>query len=90
MSMLICGTTLKSTWYMVLRISGKYKANTVSHLKYNYYDITDVKDICNTLTKRFAFNSSSDNYIHRFNRYMLTVELTLVSYLGLKSTFKPR
>ena len=28
-------TTLKSTWDMVRRISGKYKASTVSHLKYN-------------------------------------------------------
>ena len=28
-------TTLKSTWDMVRRISGKYKANTVSHLKSN-------------------------------------------------------
>ena len=42
-------TTLKSTWDMVRRISGKYKANTVSHLKSNNNDITDVKEICNTL-----------------------------------------
>ena len=34
---------------MVRRISGKYKANTVSHLIYNNNDITDVKEICNTL-----------------------------------------
>ena len=50
-------TTLKSTWDMVHRISGKYKANTVSHLKYNNNDITDVKAICNILAKQFAFNS---------------------------------
>ena len=48
-------TTLKSTWDIVRRISGKYKENTVSHLKYNNNDITDVKDICNTLAKQFAF-----------------------------------
>ena len=36
-------TTLKSTWDMVRRISGKYKANTVSHLISNNNDITDVK-----------------------------------------------
>ena len=57
-------TTLKSTWDMVRRISGKYKANTVSHLKSNNNDITDVKEICNTLAEQFAFNSSSDNYSH--------------------------
>ena len=41
--------TLKSTWDVVRRISGKYKANTVSHLKSNNNDNTDVKQICNTL-----------------------------------------
>ena len=64
-------TTLKSTWDMVRRISGNYKANAVSHLKSNTNDITDVKEICNTLAEQFAFNSSSDNnyYSHMFNRY---------------------
>ena len=57
---------------MVRRISGKYKENTVSHLRYNNNDITDVKEMCNTLAERFAFTSS--NYSHRFNRYRLTVE----------------
>ena len=66
-------TTLKSTWDMVRRISGKYKANTVSHLKSNNNDITDVKEICNTLAEQFAFNCSSDNYSHMFNRYRLTL-----------------
>ena len=59
---------------MVRRISGRYKANTVSRLKYNNNDITDAKDICSTLAKQFVFNSSSDNYSHRFNRYRLTIE----------------
>ena len=67
-------TILKSTWDMVRRISGKYKANTVSHLKSNTNDITDVKEICNTLAEQFAFNSSSDNYSHMFNLYWLKLE----------------
>ena len=75
-------TTLKSTWDMVRRISGKYKANTVSHLKSNTNDIRDVKEICNTLAEQFAFNSSSDNYSHMFNRYRLKFlkkrQLTLI------------
>ena len=41
---------------MVRRISGKSKTNTVSHLKSNNNDITDVKEICNTLAEQFAFN----------------------------------
>ena len=65
---------------MVHRISGKYKANTVSHLKYNNNDITDVKEICNTLAKQFAFNSSSDNYSHMFNRYRLKLEKKTIDF----------
>ena len=64
---------------MVLRISGKYKANTVSHLKSNNNDITDVKEICNTLAE-IAFNSSSDNYSHRFNHHRLTVERKKIDF----------
>ena len=67
-------TTLKSTWDMVRRISGKYKPNTVSHLILNTNDITDVKEICNTLAEQVAFNSSSDNYSHMFNHYRLKLE----------------
>ena len=59
---------------MVRRISGKYKANTVLHLTSNNNDITDVNEICNTLAEQFAFNSSSDNYSHMFNRYRLKLE----------------
>ena len=73
-------TTLKSTWDIVRRISGKYKANTVLHLKSNTYDITDVKEICNTLAKQFAFNSSSDNYSHMFNRYRLKLEKNTIDF----------
>ena len=35
---------------------------------------SDVKQICNSLAERFAFNSSSVNYSHKLNRYKLTVE----------------
>ena len=74
MSRLNSRTTLKSTWDMVCRISVKYKANTVSHPNSNTNDITDVKEICNTLAEQFAFNSSFDNYSHMFNRYRLKKE----------------
>ena len=59
---------------MVRRISDKYKENTVLHPKANNNGITDVKEICKTLAEQFAFNSSSYNCIHRFNRNRLTVE----------------
>ena len=65
---------------MVRRISGKYKASTVSHLKYNDNGITDVKEICNTLAAEFAFNSSSDNYSHVFNRHRLPIERKTIDF----------
>ena len=37
--------SVKSTLDMVRRTSGKFDANTVSHLKLNNNDITDVKEI---------------------------------------------
>ena len=74
-------TTLKSTWDMVRRISGKYKANTVSHLRANHNDISDVREICNTLGERFSFNSSSDNYSHMFNRYRLKLERIFFKFI---------
>ena len=58
----------------------KYEANTVSHLKSNTNDITDVKEICNTLAKQFAFNSSYDNYSHMFNRYRLKLEKKTIDF----------
>ena len=36
--------------------------------------------ICNTLAEQFAFNSSSDNYSHMFNRHRLTVEKTKIDF----------
>ena len=59
---------------MVRRFSGKYKPITVSHLKANNNDISNVREICNTLAERFDFNSSSDNYSHSFKRYRLKLE----------------
>ena len=55
-------------------------ANTVSHLKYNNNDITDVKEIYNTLAERFAFYYSSENYSHRFNRNRLNVERKIIDF----------
>ena len=64
-------------------------ANTVSHLKYNNNDITDVKEICNTLAKQFAFNLSSDNYSHMFDHYRLKLEkrhLILILTIIIRTT----
>ena len=40
-------TALKSTWDMVRRIGGKCRASTVSYLKSDNSDISDMRRICN-------------------------------------------
>ena len=39
-----------------------------------------MKEICNTLAEQFAFNSSSDNYNHMFNRYRLKLEKKTIDF----------
>ena len=46
----------------------------------NRIDITDVKEIYNTLAEQFAFNSSSDNYSNMFNRYRLRLEKDTIDF----------
>ena len=62
---LTVGQLSSPLWDMVRRISDKYIPSTVSHLKANNNAISDVREICNTLAERFAFNASSDNYSDR-------------------------
>ena len=39
-----------------------------------------MKEICNTLVERFAFNSSSEIYSHRFIRNSLKVERKKIDF----------
>ena len=39
-----------------------------------------MKEISNTLAEQFAFNSSSDNYSHMFNRYRLKLEKKTIDF----------
>ena len=39
-----------------------------------------MKEICNSLAEQFAFNSSSDNYSHMFNRYRLKLEKKTIDF----------
>ena len=55
-------TSVKATWDMVRKISGKFKRSTVSHLLIDNYRITYIKYITNKLAESFSFNSLSHNY----------------------------
>ena len=68
-------TTLKSTWDIFRRISGKYQASTVSHLKYNDNDIIDVKDICNTFAEQFGSKRHSLQAVELSQRTQAAVQI---------------
>ena len=52
----------------VKKIEGK-ETNTVSHLKKNNSEITDVKEMSNVLADNFSKNSSSKHYSKKFQKH---------------------
>jgi len=47
---------------MVSKITGKFSASPIWHLKVNNVEVTDFSDIANTTAQTFSNNSSSENY----------------------------
>ena len=63
-------SSIKKTWDMVRKISGKEYCSTSSHLnKPDGTRATDIKDIANTLADAFQTNSSTENYSDKFKRF---------------------
>ena len=46
---------------MICKIVGKNQFSTIKHLIKNNDEVTNIKDITDTLTETFTANSSSDN-----------------------------
>ena len=61
-------TPIKKVWDKVKKIEGK-ETNTVSHLKKNNSEITDVKEMSNVLADSFSKNSSSKHYSKKFQKH---------------------
>ena len=57
---------INKVWYMVRKITGKNKYPTVKQLKHNGNDVTNTKDISNTLAETISNNSSTENYSYKF------------------------
>ena len=77
-------TSVKQTWQMLRRISGKRKDKTIKYLVIDSDTITNETEIADTLATTFAAKSSPDHY-HERNRMRRKTHWTL-SQIMTKST----
>ena len=66
-------TSIKKTWDMIRRISGKHRPG-VQHLVQNNTKITALKDIANALGQSFSDNSSAAKYAPKFKIFKKLAE----------------
>jgi len=73
-------TSVKKTWDMVRKISGKNSIRSIKHLNVNGVNISDTKDIANSLAENFAKNSSTNNSTNKFQRFKNQAEKTHINF----------
>lgn len=59
---------------MIQKIAGKNQPTTIKHLIKNNDEVTNIKDIADTLAETFLANSSSDNTNTEFYNYKGKIE----------------
>ena len=62
-------SSTKRVWKMTRKISGKNDFTPLKHLIKNNTQVTNIKDIANTLAETFSANSSSKNSNTEFHKY---------------------
>ena len=67
-------TPINKAWDMVRKIMGKNQQQSIKHLKVNDEDVTNTKDIADTLAGTISHNSSSDHYTEKFQRNKFRAE----------------
>ena len=60
---------MNTVWKMICKISGKNQSTPLNYLIKNNTQVTNRKDIANTLAKTFSANSSSKNFNTEFHKY---------------------
>ena len=58
-----------TVWKMIHKISGKNQSTPLKHLIKDNTQVTNIKDIANTLAETFSPNSSSKNSNTEFHKY---------------------
>ena len=67
-------TKTNTVWKMVRKTAGKNQPTPLKHLIKNNIQITNIKDIADTLADTFSTNSSSKNSKTEFRKYKATTE----------------
>ncbi len=80
-------TSVKATWDMVRKISGKFIPSSVSHLQVGGVSVRDSQGISNALASSFAYNSSSDNCTPAFRRFKTQSERVKLSFRSDNSEY---
>ena len=78
-------SSIKKTWDMVRKISGKGHPSSVNHLKTVDGDVTSVKDIVDTLADTFSKHSSSENYSKKFQNHKKKAEKKKLNFTSNNS-----
>ena len=73
-------TTVKKTWDMIRKISGKISQNPIKHLSNNGVLVTSLKDITDTFGKTIAYNSSTNHYTTKFQKFKYTQERQHINF----------
>ena len=73
-------TKTTTEWKMISKIAGKNQSSTIKYLIKNNDEVTNIKDIANTLAETFSENSSSDNTNKEFHNYKGKTKKTEVKF----------
>ena len=78
-------SSIKKTWDMVRKISGKGHPSSVNHLNTVDGEVTSVKGIVNTLADTFSKHSSSENYSKKFQNHKKKAEKKKLNFASNNS-----
>ena len=73
-------SSVKKTWEMIRKISGKNSRSNVGHLNVDDDVVTSKADIADVLADTFAKKSSSSNYSKSFQKLQYTKEKTKLNF----------
>ena len=79
-SKLNTNTSVKQTWNMIRKISGKHASSPTKFLNTPAGTVSSKKEIANTLGENFAKNSSTDNYTEEFKKFKCAKEKTPINF----------
>ena len=81
-SKLNTNTSVKQTWNMIRKISGKHESSPTKYLNTPEGTASTKKDMADALGSAFATNSSVNNYTEEFKKFKRGKEITPVNFMS--------